>query len=129
MALGGNYNNYYDGNGSVWRVTPSGKKQTFLFDYYDGSNPSDGVLVDAARSVIYGLTFGLGENTFPGNTFQIDASGKETVLYTFCRLKNCLDGLDPTGLYEDSSGNLFGVTSVGGANGPGDGVVFEIARQ
>lgn len=130
VTLGGNYNVVPEGNGSVWKVTPSGKQQTFLFDYYDGSNPGDGVLVDAARGVIYGVTFGVGENNFPGNVFQIDRSGKESVLYTFCRLNKCLDGLDPSGLYKDSAGNLFGVASDGGANGQlGDGVVFEIARQ
>jgi uncharacterized repeat protein (TIGR03803 family) len=40
---------------------------------------------------------------------------------------NSIDGQDPTGsLIEDASGDLFGTTSSGGANG--DGTVFEIAK-
>ncbi len=131
VALGGNYNGYYDGNGGVLRVTPQGKKEKFLFDFNDGSNPNGGVLVDPSRRVLYGVTAGVGGNVFPGNVFQIDEPGKETVLYQFCQLANCLDGLDPDGLYEDASGNLFGLTASGGAyvqGSGGAGVAFEITR-
>jgi hypothetical protein len=130
MLLGGNYNNSAQGNGGVVQVTPGGKTYSFLFDYSDGANPNDGVLVDASRGFLYGTTAGIGLSSFRGNVFEIDRSGKETVLYTFCQQPNCLDGYDPDGLYEDAAGNLFGVTSVGGSNGLyGDGVVFEIVRQ
>jgi uncharacterized repeat protein (TIGR03803 family) len=131
VGLGGNYNSFFDGNGEVVRVTQSGKVQSFLFDYNDGSDPLYGVILDTSRRVLNGVTGGIGENSFPGNVFQINASGKETVLYQFCQLANCSDGLDPSGLYEDKSGNLFGLTASGGAymqGSGGAGVAFEITR-
>ncbi|MGD0867114.1 MAG: choice-of-anchor tandem repeat GloVer-containing protein, partial [Rhizomicrobium sp.] len=41
----------------------------------------------------------------------------ETVLYSFCSQANCTDGSSPdAGLIMDSAGNLYGTTSLGGAN-------------
>ncbi|HLY05479.1 MAG TPA: choice-of-anchor tandem repeat GloVer-containing protein [Rhizomicrobium sp.] len=56
----------------------------------------------------------------------------ETTLHTFCPVtpkKPCRSGSAPTGLAIDQSGNLFGVTAVGGKyNAPyGAGVVFEFS--
>jgi uncharacterized repeat protein (TIGR03803 family) len=68
-------------------------------------------------------------NGAPGNLFQIDSAGKETVLYNFCSRPKCLDGSAPGGLYEDASGKFFGVALNGGKNGielGGYGVMFEI---
>ena len=46
-------------------------------------------------------------------------------LYEFCQLANCADGFGPAaGLIADSSGNLYGTTSGGGANGYG--TVFKV---
>jgi uncharacterized repeat protein (TIGR03803 family) len=50
----------------------------------------------------------------------------ESVLYSFCSQANCTDGQYPIAtLIADTSGNLYGTTSEGGANG--DGEVFELA--
>src|SRR5580704_2615254 len=47
-------------------------------------------------------------------------------LYSFCSQDNCADGASPVaGLVMDSSGNLYGTASGGGANY--DGVVFKLA--
>lgn len=47
-------------------------------------------------------------------------------LHSFCSLSGCMDGVSPqTPLLQDSSGNLFGVTSSGGSGG----VVFELRRN
>jgi len=53
------------------------------------------------------------------------AAATEQVLYSFCSLDNCTDGDGPAGgLIFDNSGNLYGVTQSGGANGYGG--VFEL---
>jgi uncharacterized repeat protein (TIGR03803 family) len=49
------------------------------------------------------------------------------VLYAFCSQQNCADGQQPSALAADASGNLFGTTNVGGANG--FGVAFELKRR
>lgn len=131
LALGGNYTGFFDGNGEVLRVTPSGKVQSFLFDFSDGSDPLYGVILDTSRRALYGVTGGTGDDPFLGNVFEINDAGKETVLYQFCQLPNCSDGHNPSGLYEDKSGNLFGLTASGGAymqGSGGAGVAFEITR-
>jgi uncharacterized repeat protein (TIGR03803 family) len=49
------------------------------------------------------------------------------LLYTFCSEGgvNCTDGLEPqSALVQDSAGNLYGTTTLGGANGAG--TVFEV---
>jgi hypothetical protein len=62
----------------------------------------------------------------PGNVFEIDKFGNETVLYTFCQQSGCSDGDLPGGLVEDKLGNLYGTTLNGGNQGEGYGVVFEV---
>ncbi len=52
----------------------------------------------------------------------------EQVLYSFCSQSNCADGANPFaygGLIMDTSGNLYGTTSVGG-NATGGGTVFQL---
>ncbi|HEY5049027.1 MAG TPA: choice-of-anchor tandem repeat GloVer-containing protein [Rhizomicrobium sp.] len=58
--------------------------------------------------------------------FHTAQAGKGfTVLYNFCQDQNCTDGTTPrAGLIADSTGNLYGTTSGGGANG--SGTVFEV---
>ncbi len=52
-------------------------------------------------------------------------------LHDFCSLSACADGKSPNGnLVMDASGDLFGTTSDGGANSPGDaGTVFELVAN
>src|SRR5947209_11075475 len=47
----------------------------------------------------------------------------QKTLYSFCSAKSCKDGNGPNGLAIDPSGNLFGVTYLGGKYGAG--TVFE----
>lgn len=57
-----------------------------------------------------------------------NAKGKETVLHSFCSQAGCTDGENPAaGVIADSSGNLYGTTVSGGANG--GGTVFEITSD
>jgi uncharacterized repeat protein (TIGR03803 family) len=54
---------------------------------------------------------------------MINAAGQQSVLYSFCQQKNCTDGRGGDGLTPDGSGNLYGITEFGGADGLGE--VFE----
>src|SRR5258708_22857241 len=52
----------------------------------------------------------------------------ETVLYSFCAQSGCIDGFHPrSALVRDQSGNLYGTTADGGANGKG--TVFELSSR
>ena len=115
--------------GGVFKLSPKNgySSRVFRFDLTDGAVPWAEVLIDSKRRVLYGTTSGAGlENiNYHGNIFQIDATGHQSVLYTFCQQANCPDGALPfSGLFKDSSGNLFGMTSQGGTYDRG--VVFEI---
>jgi uncharacterized repeat protein (TIGR03803 family) len=92
----------------------------------DGAFPSSGVIMDSSGNLL-GTTYEGG--TGPGGTvFSLDRSNSwaETVLYDFCSEQNCTDGAGVTQpLIRDSSGNLFGTTGLGGANGSG-GTVFRL---
>ena len=111
-------------DGAVGRLGTDGAVKAFFFDAIDGKAPLTGVIVDASRRMLYGTTvtgfFG------PGNVFEIDKFGNETVLYTFCQQSGCSDGDLPGGLVEDKLGNLYGTTLNGGNQGEGYGVVFEV---
>jgi uncharacterized repeat protein (TIGR03803 family) len=112
-------------NGGVFRLQHgTNKQQSFVFSGQNGAQPHAGVTIDSARAALYGTT-AQGGSGKAGVVYKIVASGQETVLYNFCQQTNCADGQQPLGsLLEDSSGNLYGTTRVGGANG--QGVVFEI---
>ncbi len=61
----------------------------------------------------------------------------EKVLYSFCTQKGCTDGIEPNAnLVFDQDGNLYGTTTLGGANEPcgldyavGCGVVFKLTPK
>jgi len=103
-------------------------------DCTDGSGPDAGLLFDAAGN-LYGTTASGGAYGY-GTVFQLTPSAggtwTETVLYSFCSLSNCTDGVDPVGtLIFDAVGNLYGMTQAGGAYGAscggfGCGTVFEL---
>ena len=82
-----------------------------------------GLLRDSAGN-LYGTTFSGG--TSHGVVFKLDATGAETVLYTF---KGQADGGAPAaGLIRDPAGSFYGTASRGGLNGVrfGNGVVFKL---
>lgn len=57
-----------------------------------------------------------------GTVFRISPSGAEAVLYSFsgcddhgpCGIQGSVDGANPDGLIQDSTGNLYGTTVNGG---------------
>jgi uncharacterized repeat protein (TIGR03803 family) len=126
---GGNLATCYGGCGVVFKLDPSGH-ETLLYSFTggaDGSGPA-GVLVLDGSGNLYGtaLTGGNFSGECPavggcGVVFKLDASGKQTVLYSF---NGGGDGAGPRGVIRDVAGNLYGTTSFGGAFS--EGVVFKI---
>ena len=86
----------------------------------DGYQPYAGLVRDSAGN-LYGTTAG-GGTYGAGVVFQLDATGAETVLYSFT---GGADGATPVAdVKRDSAGNLYGTTAGGGTYGAG--VVFQL---
>jgi uncharacterized repeat protein (TIGR03803 family) len=132
--------------GTVFRITARGKLTT-LYSFCSQTNCSDGRfpfagLVQGTDGDFYGTTayggvdlvcpFGL--NIGCGTVFKITPSGKLTTLYAFCAGGSpCVDGMQPYApLVQDTDGNFYGSTAVGGINrncngGQGCGTVFTVS--
>jgi uncharacterized repeat protein (TIGR03803 family) len=85
----------------------------------EGSGPQAGLVFDSAGNLYGTTTYGGAQES--GTVFELTRQphGKwtESVLYSFCSLPHCTDGSAPTAsLIFDSSGNLYGTTTGGGAN-------------
>jgi uncharacterized repeat protein (TIGR03803 family) len=106
--------------GTVYQVGVSTPVYTFT-GAADGAQPTGGVTADSAAENLYGTTTGGGNGGSFGNgygvIFKVNiASPAETVLYAF----HGPDGAVPmSGLTQDSSGNWYGTTSLGGASNYG----------
>jgi uncharacterized repeat protein (TIGR03803 family) len=100
----------------------------------DGANPQGGLIADAKGNLFGTTTWGGANNA--GTVFEIAKTAKgyasrPTILGNFCALTNCADGAVPVAsLVADANGNLFGITTLGGAGGNFNfgGTVFEIAK-
>jgi uncharacterized repeat protein (TIGR03803 family) len=93
----------------------------------DGSRPFGGVVVDSKGNV-YGTTENGGRFNNDGTVYELSPSGNgtwtETILYNFTGRNDGGYPLSP--LTMDGSGNLYGTTTFGGANG-GGGTAFELS--
>ena len=110
------------GCGVVFEVAANGQEKVLhrFSGGTDGALPIGGLIRDAAGN-LYGTTQ-MGGASGSGTVFKLDASGVETVLYSFAGLP---DGQYPfAGLIRDSAGNFYGTTSNGGAIG--FGTVFKL---
>ena len=136
----------WDGCGTVYKIT-SGGTESILHAFTGGSDGAypAGALVEDGSGNLYGTTAaggsaqdcGLGKYGC-GTVFKIAANGTESILHAFT---GGSDGAYPlAALYEDSSGNLYGATGVGGSKatcgkfallpkGSGCGIVFKIAAS
>jgi uncharacterized repeat protein (TIGR03803 family) len=109
------------GCGLVFKLSPQsggGWTETVLYAFClltgckDGEDPLAGPLVMDAAGNLYGTTY-FGGISDHGVVFELDTTGKETVLHSFT---GGSDGANPwAGLTMDSSGSLYGTTQGGGA--------------
>ena len=85
-----------------------------------GANPYAALIADSVGN-LYGTTSN-GGTAGVGVVYKLDATGHETVLYSF---RSGNDGANPyAGVISDSAGNLYGTTYQGGA--AGFGVVYKL---
>jgi len=118
------------GWGTVFKLDTAGK-ETVLYSFTggaDGGYAYGGLIQDAAGN-LYGSTSEGGNGSCGGDgcgvVFELDTTGKETVLYQF---SGGSDGGDPNGdLVMDKAGNLYG-TAYWGPYGYG-GAVFKVDRK
>src|SRR5271166_5029576 len=93
--------------------------ETVLYSFQggtDGAIPLAGLVMDAQVNR-YGTTYQGGTSKM-GTVFKVDATGKETVLYSFTGTGG--DGANPYGgLVLDAQGNLYGTTYQGGTSSKG----------
>ncbi len=118
--LGGAYNQgvafKLDASGNYSVLHSFGKHASL-----DGSQPYAGLVRDAAGN-LYGTTFG-GGRYGQGTVYKVDASGNESVIYSF---RGGSDGSSPSStLVLDQAGNLYGTTDNGGTGNLG--TVFKVA--
>jgi uncharacterized repeat protein (TIGR03803 family) len=111
------------GCGTVFEVSASGTEtllHVFMDNGADGFSPSGGLSRDPSGN-LYGTTEGGGAFGY-GTVFKLDATGQETILYSFA---GGTDGASPfAGLVRDAAGNLYGSTYYGGAYN--FGTVFKV---
>jgi uncharacterized repeat protein (TIGR03803 family) len=112
-------------SGTVFKVDPAGN-ETVLYAFTggnigtDGASPYGGLIRDAAGN-LYGTTSYGGDFTW-GTVFKLDPAGNETILHSFAY---GADGGNPMGtLAQDSAGNLYGTTQIGGA--ANSGTIFKV---
>jgi uncharacterized repeat protein (TIGR03803 family) len=118
------------GFGNVFELVQSGRKWTLTELYRfsghaDGANPIGGLILDAAGN-LYGTTQ-FGGDFGNGVLFEMVLSGgvfTERVLHSFAGAAHGDGSAPDAGLILDKTGNLFGTTLSGGANG--EGTVFEV---
>jgi uncharacterized repeat protein (TIGR03803 family) len=138
---GGNSSNCYDGCGTVFELVFNFASNTYsenmLYSFTgsggEGEGPSAGLVMDSSGN-LYGTTSEGGGSSVCnlggcGTVFELVKTGgtyTEKVLHSFTGSGG--DGLHPVGaLVMDSSGNLYGTTSGGGATGYG--TVFELVNS
>jgi len=101
--------------GTVFKIDTRGRERV-LYGFThgpNGCNPFQGLVADEAGN-FYGTTTGCGSANY-GTIFKIDRVGKFTLLHSFAGSPS--DGAEPAygHLTMDDSGNLYGLTSGGGA--------------
>jgi len=122
-------------DGIVFELSPTGGgswMETILHTFGEGSDgqlPQAGLIMDASGN-LYGTTSYGGDHNNSGTVFEVSPTGggawTEAVLHNFGNSSD--DGVDPVdSLIFDSTGNLYGTTSAGGAYG--FGTVFKLSPR
>jgi uncharacterized repeat protein (TIGR03803 family) len=114
-------------NGTIFQLnlTTNREKVLYAFSGPDGAKPVSTLLRDSSGT-LWGTTAGGGIYGDWGTIFELSSSGLLTTLYSF----QGADGAYPNAaLARDSSGNYYGATYLGAANGKGTVFEFNGALQ
>ena len=128
--------------GTIFEISPDGHggwNEQILYNFCSESNCADGaypfygnLIFDNAGN-LYGVA-GSGGAYGGGTVFELtrqqNGTWTEQVLYSFCAQANCTDGGYPqNSLVFDAQGNLYGITTFGGAyySDSYSGTVFKLA--
>jgi uncharacterized repeat protein (TIGR03803 family) len=108
------------GYGVVFKIDTEGNEtvlHSFAGGTSDGCGPDQGLHLGKSGT-LFGTTNECGSSGY-GTIFKIDSAGNETVLHSFNGPPS--DGANPSGghLTMDKSGNLYGLTKLGGASSYG----------
>ena len=122
-----NYGVIYELAGSNYEVV-----HDFCEGCSEGGEPTGQLAIDAAGNLFGGAQVGGLCSAECGTLFKFAPSGAQySVLYEFCRLRNCRDGMTPFGdLTMDASGNIYGATATRGGRCDGydgEGAVYELS--
>ncbi|MFZ0828694.1 MAG: choice-of-anchor tandem repeat GloVer-containing protein [Verrucomicrobiia bacterium] len=119
-AFGGTNDLSNGGDGTIFRMTPSGTLSTLVsFNTTNGAVPQ-AVLVQGTDGNYYGTTF-YGGSQGAGTIFKMTSGGALTTLFSFSNT----NGANPNaGLVQGLDGNFYGTTQLGDSNN--DGTIFQI---
>jgi uncharacterized repeat protein (TIGR03803 family) len=127
-ALGGMYSSTVEGEGTIFKLDPSGNETILhVFSPFtpgpEGNGPGAGLYRDPAGN-LYGTT-AFGGTRSSGTVFKLDTANVLTTLYSFT---GRTDGSTPNSRLISFAGQLYGTTNLGGdANIDGCGVIFRIS--
>jgi uncharacterized repeat protein (TIGR03803 family) len=126
--LGGKHN-----GGTIFSISPSGTFE-LLYTFCTQSNCADGQNplyppVQGIDGNFYGTAYAGGAHN-GGVIYQITGAGAYKVLYNFCSYQtSCPTGANPAPIVQDSKGNFFGTTVLGGNSNHGTVFEFTSANQ
>ena len=112
---GTTYKGGANNQGTVFKISASGT-YTLLYSFYFGNGVYGGQLPYAGLTLgtdgnLYGTTTQGGKSNY-GTIYQITPAGSETILYNFCSVRGCTDGIYPeTPLVQHTNGKFYGSTN------------------
>ncbi|HWZ82509.1 MAG TPA: choice-of-anchor tandem repeat GloVer-containing protein, partial [Terriglobales bacterium] len=121
--FGGTFN-----RGTAFQFSPTKKKLKIIHNFEfatDGSSPT-GPLMQGVDGKLYGTT-SAGGTSSGGVLFQMSTAGKTVVLVNFDTVHEANGATPFAGVVQGSDGFLYGVASVGGANGLG--TLFKVSTK
>jgi hypothetical protein len=110
--------------GDIFEITTQGEhKVLHKFRYYGQGLGPFGKLLRDKSGTIYGVESG--GDPYTGGVFQLQSDGTYQLIYSFSKAGG--EGWNPAGgLIADNHGNLYGLTSSGGAYG--QGTLYELKK-